>query len=142
MRKLGELWVPAFVFVFGVAYYHSTRDLPALSSAFPRFLMFLLPTLAVAIFVTERLRGRAEAAAKPISFGSVVFALRNPIIVLGSAVLYLAVFMATNFFVATLLYLICAMVALHVPWLKAGAIALGFTSGLYGIFGYLFNVQI
>jgi len=144
MRKLGEVWVPAIVLVFGVAYYHATRELPELSIAFPRFLMILSLVLIVVILAIEWRKGSnaSGATAQESSFTSALVALRNPAIVLASAVLYLFLFMATNFAIATLVYLAGSMVALRVHWAKAVAIACGFTFGLYGVFGYLFEVQI
>ncbi|MCG8543797.1 MAG: tripartite tricarboxylate transporter TctB family protein [Alphaproteobacteria bacterium] len=144
MRKLGEVWIPAIVLVFGVAYYHSTRGLPELSVAFPQFLMVLMPILAAVIFVSESRKGDGshDPSMQPTSFGTALIALRNPAILLGSAILYLALFVATNFIIATVTYLATTMVALRVHWTKAIAIACGFTFGLYGVFGYLFAVQI
>lgn len=144
MRKLGEVWVPVIVLVFGAAYYHATRELPELSVAFPRFLMILSLVLIVVILAIEWRKGdtASRATAQKTSFTTALIALRNPAIVLGSAVLYLALFMATNFTIASLVYLAGSMFALRVHWAKAIAIACGFTFGLYGVFGYLFEVQI
>lgn len=144
MRKLGEVWVPIIVLVFGAAYYHATRELPDLSVAFPQFLMVLSLVLIVVILAIEWRKGgnAPETAAQGKSFTAALLTLRNPAIVLGSAVLYLVLFIATNFATATVIYLAGSMVALRVHWAKAIAIACGFTFGLYGVFGYLFEVQI
>ncbi len=144
MRKLGEVWVPVIALVFGAAYYHATRELPELSIAFPRFLMILSLVLIVVILAIEWRKSytASEATGQKLTFTAALIALRNPAIVLGSAVLYLVLFIATNFAIATLIYLVGSMAALRVHWAKAIAIACGFTFGLYGVFGYLFEVQI
>lgn len=144
MRRLNELWVPAIVIAYGVAYYLTTRDLPDESIAFPRFLTLLLLVLAV-IVVATAIRGKwhadkeSDAARSPMQ---ILVGLRNPAIVFGTAVVYLALFAAFGFVIATIVYLLGAMLALRVRWLPAAAIAVGFAFGLYGVFGYLFEVPI
>ena len=96
--------------------------------------------------VAEAIRGGRRDGASPPEGGrsplQIVVDLRNPAIVFGTAVLYLAMFAATNFVIATIVYLLGAMVALRVRWLQAAVIAVAFTFGLYGVFGYLFEVPI
>ncbi len=144
MRKLGEVWVPVIVLVFGAAYYHATRELPELSVAFPRFLMVLSLVLIAVILAKEWRNGRnaPDVGTQNLSFTAALVVFRNPMIVLGSAVLYLVLFIATNFVIATVVYLTGSMVALRVHWANAIVIACGFTFSLYGVFGYLFEVQI
>lgn len=144
MRRLGEVWVPVIVLVFGVAYFHATRELPELSVAFPQFLMVLsLVLIAVILVKAWRAGGNTpDIEAQQLSLTEALLVFRNPMIVFGSAVLYLGLFIATNYVIATLVYLTGSMVALRVHWAKSVAIAFGFTFGLYGVFGYLFQVQI
>ena len=144
MRHLDELWVPAIVVIFGATYYAVTRGLPELSIAFPRFLMVLIALLAIVIVATELRRSHRRdssgAAARPLP--QRVADLRNPALVFGTAVIYLALFVASNFVVATIVYLAGTMMVLRLRWSRAVVIAVAFTLGLYGVFGYLFEVQI
>lgn len=145
MRRLNELWVPAIVGAYGVAYYASTRGMPSESVAFPHFVTLLLLVMAVLVVATAMWAGRRDDVAQAASARSpaqIIADLRNPAIVFGTAVLYLALFAATNFVIATIAYLIATMVALRVHVLKSAIIAVAFTLGLYGVFGYLFHVPL
>ena len=141
-----ELFVPAVVVGYGVAYYFTTNHLAEQSIIFPYFLLLLMPVFIVLIVVGEFGKARAAKADAPVAAGGsladAVLVYRNPAILIGTASVYLLLFVFTNFLVSTIIYLFATMTILRVAWLKSAIIAAAFTFSLYYIFATLFAVPL
>ena len=146
-----ELVVPALVAVFGLVYYVRTLDAPMESVLFPKFLMVVMPFLAVLIMVREYRNVRAAGAARGTKesgedgerqWPSILEELKKPGIIVASTAGYLVLFALTNFLISTTVFLAVVMVLLKVPWLKAMIVAVVFAFTLYAVFGLGFEVQI
>jgi hypothetical protein len=146
-----ELVVPALVAVFWVIYYVRTLDAPMESVLFPKFLMVVMPLLAVMILVREYRNVRSQdttAGTKALGKGgetpwsSMLRELEKPGIIVGSTAGYLVLFVLTNFLISTTVFLAVVMVLLKVPWTKAVIVAVAFAFTLYAVFGIGFEVQI
>jgi hypothetical protein len=144
-----ELFIPAVVIVYGISYYLTTNRLAEESIVFPYFLLALMPVFIVLIVAGEYRKARDAKASQggaPIApEGSLVDAVlvyRNPMILIGTASVYLVLFAFTNFLVSTIVYLFATMTILGVQWLKSAIIAAAFTFSLYYIFATLFAVPL
>ncbi|MDP6788213.1 MAG: tripartite tricarboxylate transporter TctB family protein [Rhodospirillales bacterium] len=144
-----ELFIPAVVVVYGISYYLATNHLAEESIVFPYFLLALMPVFIVLIVIGEYRKEKDAKAAQgdgPIavagSLADAVLVYRNPAILIGTAAVYLLLFVLTNFLVSTTIYLFLTMAILRVPWIKSAIIAAGFTFALYYIFAHLFAVPL
>ena len=144
-----ELFIPAVVVVYGISYYLATNHLAEESVVFPYFLLALMPLFIVLIVLGEYRKARyAKAAEGDGTAGpegasmDAVLVYRNPAILIGTAAVYLLLFVLTNFLVSTTIYLFLTMAILRVPWIKSAIIAAGFTFALYYIFAHLFAVPL
>ena len=144
-----ELLIPAVVVAYGIAYYLATNRLAEESVVFPYFLLVLMPVFIVLIVAGEYRKARQAKAsqgdvpsATEGSFADAVLVYRNPAILIGTASVYLVLFVFTNFLVSTTVYLFAAMTILGVRWLKSAIIAGAFTFALYYIFATLFSVPL
>ena len=145
MGVLKEACIPLVVCVYWLVYFFTTRGLPRETTVFPYFLMVMMPIVAVMILIGEYRKTRGidpKDTGKRQSLTEFAVALRNPAILYGVSVLYLILFIYTNFLISTTVYLIGTMLIFKEPWLKSAIIGVGLAVSLYVVFGVIFKVPL
>ena len=145
MGVLKEAFVPLVVCVYWLVYFLTTRGLPRETTVFPYFLMVMMPIVAVMILIGEYRKTRgsdAKDTGKRQSLTEFAVTLRNPAILYGVSVLYLILFIYTNFLISTTVYLTGTMLIFKEPWLKSAMIGVGLAVSLYVVFGVIFKVPL
>jgi hypothetical protein len=145
---LKELLVPVLFAGFLAVLYFDTADLPKESVLFPHILMVVMPVFAGLMLLTEYRQRKARSLLANSADGDAADAPRGwafharPMLVAGLTAGYLALFILTNFLIATSIFLVSSMLVFRVHWLKAAIIGVAFTGTLYAIFHFGFNIRI
>ena len=145
MGVLKEAFVPLVVCVYWFVYFFTTRGLPRESTIFPYFLMVVMPLIAIMILIGEYRKGRGshiEETENKASFTNTVLSFKNPATLYVLSILYLVLFIMTNYLISTTIYLIGTMIVFKEPWRKSIVIGIGLSVSLYLVFGVLFKVPI
>ena len=145
MGVLKEAFVPLVVCVYWLVYFLTTRGLPRETTVFPYFLMVMMPIVAVMILIGEYRKTRGtdpKDTGKRQSLTEFAVTLRNPAILYVLSVLYLILFIYTNFLISTTVYLAATMLIFKEPWLKSAIIGVGLAVSLYVVFGVIFKVPL
>ena len=101
--------------------------------------------IAIMILIEEyrKLRGvKPDLTKNRQSFEEIALSYKNPAILYLLSILYLILFIFTNYLVTTTIYLIGAMIIFKEPWHKSIVIGVGLAISLYMVFGVLFKVPI
>jgi hypothetical protein len=145
MGVLKEAFVPLVVCIYWLVYYLTTKGLPKESTIFPYFLMVIMPFMAIMILIKEYRERRGvnpDPTKKRRSFEEIALSYKNPAILYLLSILYLILFIFTNYLISTAIYLIGAMIIFKEPWHRSIVIGVGLAISLYVVFGVIFKVPI
>ncbi len=137
--------MPGILVVFGVIYYFSVHDLPKLSTAFPFFLMIVMPLLIVMMFLQEyRERSARGSDADDLenAVEKTLVDLKAPAVVFTGSIGYLLLFSLAGFLVASSSYVFFIMVYFGIKPVRSALTSVVFTAALYVVFAKMFLVDL